>query len=207
MGGSRGKEILETAIRLFREKGYHATSVQDIADQVGLQKGSLYHYITSKEELLARIIAEGLQGYAQALEEIVAQPLPARERFARAVRHHISMIAENLGIYTVFLRERHALTGQQRRLVAASMRHYQALFERTIREGIARGEFRPVSPRLAAMAVFGAGNWLYQWFSPEGRLSAAEVAEAYLDLFLKGLELGPAKREVAGVAATRAEPS
>ncbi|MDQ7794670.1 MAG: TetR/AcrR family transcriptional regulator [bacterium] len=190
MGNGKGQEILETAVRLFRKQGYHATSVQDIADAVGLQKGSLYHYITGKEELLARIIAEGMQGYAQVLEEIVAQPLPARERLARAVRHHVAMIAENLGIYTVFLRERHALTPEQQKLVAESMRRYQALFERTVEEGIEQGEFRAVSPRLAAMLMLGAGNWLYQWFSPEGRLSATEIAEAFLDLFLRGLERG-----------------
>lgn len=188
MTGAKGQEILEEAVRLFRQKGYHATSVQDIADAVGLQKGSLYHYITGKEELLARIVAEGVQGYARALEEILAEPLPARERVARAVRHHVGMIAENLGIYTVFLRERHALTPGQSHLVTGSMRRYQALFERTIEEGIARGEFRAVSPRLAAMAMFGASNWLYQWFSPDGRLPAAEIAEAFIDLFLRGLE-------------------
>ena len=197
MNGAKARAIHDTAVRLFREKGFHATSVQDIADAVGLQKGSLYHYISSKEELLGRIVAEGMLGYAQGLEEILSRPGTARERLERAVRHHVALIAENLAIYTVFLREWHALEPGLRRRVGDSLRRYQSLFERTIEEGIRRGEFRLANPRLTTMAILGAGNWVCHWFSPEGRLTHEDIASSFVELFLCGLET----REVGGTSA------
>ncbi|HCC33610.1 MAG TPA: TetR/AcrR family transcriptional regulator [Clostridiales bacterium] len=203
MNGARAKAIHETAVRLFREKGFHATSVQDIADAVGLQKGSLYHYITSKEELLGRIVAEGMLGYAHGLEQILSRPGTARERLERAVRHHVALIAENTAIYAVFLREWPALEPGLRQRVGDSLRRYQSLFERTIEEGIRRGEFRPANPRLTAMAILGAGNWLCHWFAPGGRLAHEDVAASFVDLFLGGLDAG----EVAGGSARKTKPS
>jgi len=201
--GARAKAIHETAVRLFQEKGFHATSVQDIADAVGLQKGSLYHYISSKEELLGRIVAEGMLGYAHGLEQILSRPGTARERLERAVRHHVALIAENTAIYAVFLREWPALEPDLRQRVGDSLRRYQSLFERTIEEGIRRGEFRPANPRLAAMAILGADNYICHWFTLGGRLTHEDVAASFVELFLCGLDAG----EVAGTSAGETKSS
>ena len=195
-GPNKHAEILESAVRLFQEKGYHATSMQDIADEVGLQKGSLYHYISGKEQLLYEIVHGTISGYTENLREIASSPgESARARLERAVRAHVEAIAANLGMLTIYLREAHALTDQQRLEVNARSDEYYRLFSGLIAEGVRAGEFRRVDNRMAAFAILGACNWVYRWYRPGGRLRPGEIADRFLEVFLRGLMAGedPAK--------------
>ncbi|MHB0884889.1 MAG: TetR/AcrR family transcriptional regulator [Bacillota bacterium] len=187
MNPGKSEEILTAAIRLFQEKGYHATSMQDIADAVGLQKGSLYHHISSKEELLAWIVARALARYVEELQGIVESGRPARERLKEAVQNHIRIIAENLGMLTIFLRESPALTAEQREAEEEGGRRYRQLFERLIAEGVASGDFRAVDPKMAALSIIGACNWTYRWYDPAGALTHREISEQVWDYFYQGL--------------------
>ncbi|MHB8926366.1 MAG: TetR/AcrR family transcriptional regulator [Bacillota bacterium] len=187
MNSGKSEEILAAAIRLFQEKGYHATSMQDIADAVGLQKGSLYHHISSKEDLLAKIITRALARYVEELQGIAGSRRPARERLKEAVQNHIRIIAENLGMLTIFLRESPALTPQQREAEEEGGRRYRQLFEQLIAEGVATGDFRPVDPKITALAIIGACNWTYRWYDPGGKLTHREISELVWSYFYEGL--------------------
>ncbi len=187
MALGKAEDILTAAIQLFQEKGYHATSVQDIADVVGLQKGSLYHYIRGKDDLLAQIITRALGRYVQELQAIVTSNRPARDRLREAVRTHIRIIAENLGMLTIFLRESPALTPEQRASEEEGGKRYRQLFERIIRDGVASGDFREVDPKIAAIAIIGACNWTYRWYDPSGRLDHAQISDLFWDYFYNGL--------------------
>lgn len=183
----RWQEILDAALALFYAQGYHATSMQDLADAVGLQKGSLYHYIRSKEDLLYPLIEQTLEGYVRDLEAIVASGGSAAERLRRAVTAHVERVARFGDMMTVFISEgRHLKPDEQDRVRALSGR-YRRMLEDLIREGADTGEFRTGDPALATMALLGACNWLPQWYRPDGRATPAQIAEEFIKLFLGGL--------------------
>ncbi|MFZ5817255.1 MAG: TetR/AcrR family transcriptional regulator [Bacillota bacterium] len=183
-------EIMQAAIRLFQQKGYHATSMQDIADEVGLQKGSLYHYISGKEDLLVVIIHDALGQYNARLTEIRDLDLPVRQRLELAVRSHLKGIAENLGMLTIFLRESYALNPDQQRTIRQESDRYNRMFEELMAEGIRTGELREMDPKLGTRVVLGACNWFYRWYRPDGAYSIDQMADFFVDLLFKGIEAG-----------------
>lgn len=183
----REQEIRQAALRLFREKGYHATSIQDLARAVGLQKASLYYYFSTKEELLAGIAAEAITRYTGSLEQIATGPGSAREKLQAAIRNHLVTLAAHRDLVTIYLRDSYALTPEQQEPVRREGRRYVELFERIIREGIETGDFASEDPKMAALAVVGACNWFYTWFDEGGRLSPEAIAERFAATFLDGL--------------------
>ena len=191
MSSSRQAEIVAAAIALFQEKGYHATSMQDIANVVGLQKGSLYHYITGKQDLLAMIYQGVISQYNNRLSEIRQLPLPAGQRIEMAIRQHIRIIAEHLGMLTIFLRESYALSPSQRASVQAEISRYNQMFEELYAEGVRNGEVRDLDPKLVTRTVLGACNWLYRWYRPDGKKSIDELADFMVDVLLNGIRVGP----------------
>lgn len=183
-------EIVQAAINLFQQKGYHATSMQDIADAVGLQKGSLYHYISGKEDLLVVIIHDALGSYNARLAEIRVLDLPVRQRLELAVRSHLKGIAENLGMLTIFLRESYALNPDQQRMINEESDRYNQMFEELFTEGIQNGEMRDLDPKFATRVVLGACNWFYRWYRPGGAQSIDEMADFFVDLLFNGIAVG-----------------
>lgn len=184
-------EIMQAAISLFQQKGYHATSMQDLADAVGLQKGSLYHYISGKEDLLVVIIHDALSQYNARLAEIRGLDLPVRQRLELAVKAHLKGIAENLGMLTIFLRESYALNPQQQQMINTESDRYNRMFEELFAEGIATGEMRDLDPRLATRTALGSCNWFYRWYRPEGAQSIDQMADFFVDLLFNGIAAGP----------------
>lgn len=187
MSNNKLAEIVAAATQLFKDQGYHGTSMQDIADAVGLQKGSLYHYITSKEDLLMHIVQEAVDTYVGRLSEIAASSLPPRDKFAAAVRQHLVGIANNLGMLTIFLREVHALTPEQQKLVRRETDRYNKAIEAIFVEGVRDGAFRPLDAGIACRAVLGACNWFYRWYQPDGRLSLDVLADTFVEILFNGI--------------------
>lgn len=184
----RGDEVYAAALRLFRDKGYHATSMQDIAAAVGLTKGSLYHYIGSKEDLLARAFACAMDALLAEVERIAADPaLPPSAQLRQIIAAHVEAVATNLDALTVYLHEWRALAGESLAGVRSQRERYTALVSDVVRRGVGAGEFRTADAGIATLGVLGMCNWLCQWYRPDGRLSAAEVAGHFADLVLGGL--------------------
>lgn len=188
MAGNKQADILSAAIHLFQQKGYHATSMQDIADAVGLQKGSLYHYISGKEDLLVVIIHDVLSQYTARLSEIRSMDLPVRQRLEMAVRFHLHGIADNLGMLTIFLRESYACNEEQQKQIHEESATYNRMFEELFQEGIDAGEIRNMEAKLAARIMLGACNWLYRWYEPDGPKSVGEVADQFVSILFHGVE-------------------
>lgn len=180
-------EIFEAATRIFREKGYHATSMQDIAEAVGLLKGSLYHHISSKHELLLEIFEAGMQEATREIEEIAHADLPPADKLRLAVTRHIELITGNLDQATVFVMEARAMELEQRQRVVAQRDYFDRLFRRIIQEGIDAEVFRPIDATLVTFALMGMHNWLILWYRRDGRLSPQEIAAIFVDLVLNGL--------------------
>ena len=188
---ARREEILAVAGELFRQKGYHATSMQDIADRLQLQRGSLYAHIDSKEELLFEIVDRAAERFLAGIEQAWRAGGSATERLRLALQAHMTVIAEHRDTATVFFHEWRFLRDDLRRQIQAKRDRYEARWRELIADGIARGEFRPVDPRFAALLALSAVNWSYHWYSPAGPLSPAAVADRFAELILDGLRLRP----------------
>jgi TetR/AcrR family transcriptional regulator, cholesterol catabolism regulator len=191
LASNKQAEIMAAAIQLFGQKGYHATSMQDIADAVGLQKGSLYHYISSKEDLLVVIIRDAIAQYNARLAEVRAMDLPVRSKLEMAIRYHLKGIADNLGMLTIFLRESYALNPEQQKLVNEDSARYNRMFEELFQQGVASGEIRNLDPKLASRTVLGATNWFYRWYRPDGARNIEELADFFVDVLFNGIAAGP----------------
>jgi TetR/AcrR family transcriptional regulator, cholesterol catabolism regulator len=196
MSANKYDEIAQAAIRLFQQKGYHATSVQDIADEVGLQKGSLYHYISSKEELLMKIAHQSISSFNRRLEKIIDMEVNFREKLLLAIQTHTTVVAANLQMTTVLLREAFSLGEPHATVIQELTDRYLDLWTRIIDEGIAAGEFKPGNSRLKALAILGACNWLYRWYESNGPLSAEEIGKVFADIFLDGIAYDTPKNQI-----------
>jgi AcrR family transcriptional regulator len=184
----RSEEVYAAALRLFREKGYHATSMQDIAAAVGLYKGSLYHYIGGKDELLARVFERGMGVLLADVERIAADRAGTPSAQLRLiVQAHVEAVANNLDALTVYLHEWRALAGDSLANVRAQHERYTGLVAEIVGRGVRMGEFRAPDVGIATLGLLGMCNWLCQWYTPGGRLTPAEIGARFADLMLDGL--------------------
>ena len=173
---AREEEILAAAARIFRQKGYHGTSVRDIAESVGLLKGSLYHYIRSKEELLARLFDGALEGTVRELETIAAREGSASVRLRDMVRAYVRAVTANLDAVGLYLREARALPPPELSRLRAKRRAMRVLFEDVIGQGVRAREFAGGDEKIAALAILGMCNWIFEWYRPRGRLRPEALA-------------------------------
>jgi TetR/AcrR family transcriptional regulator, cholesterol catabolism regulator len=185
----RRREICRIAARVFYEKSYEGASMQDIAKAVGLTKAGLYHHIGSKDQLLFEIMNYGMDILQETVVDKVKNVADPRERLRQTIAGHIDLIvrARDLEI-TVILHENRSLRGALRRKINARKRQYIQFLEDTIaRVQEQAGGKRQLSPRLAAFALLGMINWLYQWYRADGPVKQVELTQTYLDFFFRGL--------------------
>lgn len=187
----RRTEINEAAARLFFARGYGGTSIQDVADEVGILKGSLYHHIDGKEDLLVAIIDEVHDAAMARLAAAEAMDAPVLERLFWFVRDHTAYNCRNLAHIGVYFREFEHLAGDHRDRVGADRRAYDRFVRTLITDGQAAGEIpATVDARLTANAVLGMTNWVYQWFDPSTD-DADAIAADLADLARHMLTGGP----------------
>jgi AcrR family transcriptional regulator len=184
----RRKQIVQAARTLFREKGYHATTIRDIADMSGVLSGSLYAHIRTKEDLLFEITDEVADHFVHKLETITQSPQPPTEKFRRALAGHITVVAEHLDAASVFSHEWKALSGERKEIIQAKRDRYEQLWADILDEGVASGEFHEEHIRFSRVMTLSVANWLYQWYQPTGVLSAKDVADRMADVILRGLQ-------------------
>lgn len=186
---SRKEAIVDAAAEIFHRKGYHATSIQDIAEEVGMLKGSLYYYIDSKHDLLLEILTDvHTQAFAR-LQEVVDAESSAPDRLRAFIVNHAIYCSNHLTGMGVFLHEYKAVAEPARAAVIEMRDRYETLLRQLIQSGQEDGSFRAdADARLTTKLVLGIVNWLYQWYSPGGRLSAEEIGQAMADMALRGLE-------------------
>src|SRR5919201_2701555 len=182
---SRRLELTRLAARLFAEKGYHGTSVGDLAAAMGVQKGSLYAHIDSKADLLWEVAREGAAAFHAALDEIPDE-LAASEKIRLALRAHLRGVAEQLDVATVFVREWRYLEGERREEILAERRRYEERFRALFREGRELGELRTdLDEGAAALLALSAANWAYTWLE-SGRDTDA-LADRFFAILLDGI--------------------
>jgi AcrR family transcriptional regulator len=182
---TRRRELTRTAARLFAERGYHGTSIGDLAEAMGVQKGSLYAHIDSKQDLLYEATREGAQAFHAALDS-VPEGVPAAERIRLALRAHLRVVAEQLDVATVFTREWRYLEGERALEFLSERRRYEERIRALFREGREVGGLRSdLDDGAAALLVLSAANWAYTWLKPEADTDA--LADRFFALLLDGI--------------------
>jgi AcrR family transcriptional regulator len=182
---TRRSELTREAAKLFARKGYHGTSIGDIADALGVQKGSLYAHIASKEDLLYETMREGATAFHAGLDAIPDE-LPPIEKIRLALRAHLRVVAEQLDVATVFVQEWRYLQGARRDEIVAERRRYEERIRELLREGRELGALRAdLDDGAAALLLLSAANWAYTWLKP-GR-DTDELADRFFELLVDGM--------------------
>jgi AcrR family transcriptional regulator len=187
-GERREQEILQAAADLFFEKGFHATSLEDIAQIVGIRKSGLYHYSQTKDELLFDVLQQGMQILLDELQTICGSKDGSTEKLRRAVENHVRKIDTHRSVMGVILREDRSVSPQRRESYLAMRDAYEGLFRGLVREGVEAGVFRECNPATTTRAILGMCSWLAVWYRPGGPLSPESIAREFMELILKGLE-------------------
>jgi AcrR family transcriptional regulator len=182
---TRRSELTREAARLFAEKGYHGTSIGDLAKALGVQKASLYAHIESKQDLLYETMRDGAAAFHAALDAI-PEDLPAVEKIRLALRGHLRVVADQLDVATVFVREWRYLEGVRRDEILSERRRYEERVRGLFREGRDLGELRSdLDDASAALLALSAANWAYTWIRP-GR-NTDELAERFFFTLIDGI--------------------
>ncbi len=184
MAGRRS-DLTREAARLFAAKGYHGTSTRELAEAMGVQKGSLYAHMESKQDLLWEIAREGAEAFHAALD-VIPEDLPAVDKIRLALAAHLGVIAGQLDVATVFVREWRYLDGERRETFLAERRRYEERIRELFREGRELGELRSdLDEAIAALLFLSAANWAYTWLQA-GR-DTGPLADRFYALLVDGM--------------------
>ena len=179
--------IREAAARLFRDKGYSATSMRDLADAVHLRASSLYNHISSKEEILKDICFENAHRFLATMEEVEQMDASATQKVMALLHLHIRTATEDFTSVTAFNDEWRHLSEPDLSAFKALRKNYEGRFQAIIEAGIRAGEFHSVEPASALHTLFSSMHWLYDWYKPGKKITAEDLEEQMCGLLMKGM--------------------
>lgn len=174
--------LLREAARAFAARGYHNTSLDDVAAALGVTKAALYHYVRSKQEILFECHMMSLDIGDEALRHGRDKGRTGLERLTLVARRYIELITGEMGRMAV-LSEYDALAAESKAIVGQRRDLFEKAMREILREGIADGSIRAVDDKLAVFFFMGAVNWMTRWFRPDGSATGADVAAVFSDLF------------------------
>jgi AcrR family transcriptional regulator len=179
--------VILTAARAFRDRGYHNTSIDDVARVLNVTKPTIYHYVQTKEQLLFECFRAGLKQIMEALETIKESKAPARQRLSVVMTRYAEAMTSEFG-WCMVQAENQDLSADMSKKVRALKSEIDHGIRRLIKEGAVDGSIRKCDAKITAFAVAGAMNWIAYWYRSGDSLTAAEVAERFIELFLLGLQ-------------------
>jgi len=177
-GGTRDR-ILRSAAALFRQRGFNGASMQDLAEEVGITKSSLYHHFPSKQALLSEILANTVERVTPALEAIAESDLPASQRLRQAVGGHVVELIRDRDNVACFIEEGRFLAPDYMQAYIAKRDRYESYFRQIVADGIESGEFLRTDVRLASLAILGMCNWVARWYRTDGDHSPDQIATSF----------------------------
>ena len=180
-------EILEAAAQIFSQKGFHAASMQDIAQAVNLQKASLYYHVSSKQEILLALLDRALDMLIEHMLTVTSQPFPPDIKLRKAMTAYLQDMLEHRDLASVLLLEHRSLEPELHARHIPRRDRFEHLWRDLIQEGLDEDVFCCVDPDLSARALLGVMNWTITWYRPDGRLTPNMIVEQFADLFLNGL--------------------
>jgi AcrR family transcriptional regulator len=184
---SRKEQIIVTAAQLFKQKGYEASSMRDIALVLNIEAASLYHHIKSKEEILELICFTMAQKFLSAIAEVNDIYFNAEEKLRKAILHHVEIITEDINKSAVFLREWRSLPENSLKDFMLLRNHYESEFTHIIENGMQEDIFENVDKKFAVLSILSSVNWINEWYQADGKMNAEEIAKKISDFVMGGL--------------------
>jgi TetR/AcrR family transcriptional regulator, cholesterol catabolism regulator len=192
-GGSKSKsstrleEVLRSATNIFFSKGFHATSIEDVARDVGMLKGSLYYYIKSKDDLLFQLLMAGIEDGDAYIAQQIDVTGDAVEQLERAIRAQIDYIIKNKEPFGLFLHEFDSLSGKRQHKLISVMSRYNSRFVELVRRGQEQGKVMEGEPWIIVNGILGMCNWLYRWYDTDHVSDPEQVKQIFLKMILDGI--------------------
>ncbi len=188
-GEAMKEKLTAVSIQLFEKKGFSETSIQDICDAIGVTKGTFYYYFTSKEELLMDIHKRYIDDMLQRQTEILGDSTSHyRQKLFDMVYMQLHVIEQLGASARVFFREIRHLSEERLAEIVPKRKHFRENLERLLQKGVEAGEFQPdLNVKIVTLGLLGMTNWSYQWFRPDGAMNDREVAEAFVNMVLRGI--------------------
>lgn len=183
---SRRDEILAASAIVFSEKGYRASTIQDIARRMNFTSAALYYYFKSKQDILSEIITRPIMKLIVMAEDVEAGQGSSAEKLHELIRRHITMMLKERDLFSILLRERLELSPEGATRLTELEEMYYIKVRAMIRDGTRAGVLRPVNPKVAALAMIGMVNWVLRWYRDSRDYSPTEIAEMMFDIFYNG---------------------
>lgn len=189
MNLSRKEQVIRKAAELFREKGYAASSMRDLAHKLGIEAASLYSHIKSKEEILRNLCFDMATEFRKSLEEVEKKNVSASEKLKLGIIGHIQVMAKDLTASAVFMNEHRHLSQPYLRDFLLLRINYINRFKSIIEQGIKSGEFKEnIDTKLSVMTLFSSLNWMPQWYDPDGAIDSVDIGQQLSEMLINGLK-------------------
>jgi AcrR family transcriptional regulator len=185
---SRKQQIEEKATVLFQERGYAATSMRDLAQDLGIEAASLYSHIKSKEEILQKICFRMAAEFFSAWQDVELENSSQAAKMEKAMIAHVKVITKDTDASAVFFNEWRHLSEPFLGDFLAMRDDYEGRFKKILRDGMAAGEFKIVDEKFMMLTILSSLNWTHNWYKPEGNLTPEEIGKRLSGLLLNGLK-------------------
>ncbi len=181
-------QILDAAAQIFRLKGYHATSMSDIAGAVNLQKASLYHHVSGKQEILLELLDQALELLTEEISRVSKnEALLPDEKLRQMSLAYLKALTDHVDLASVLLLEHRSLEPELHARHVPNRDRFEALWRDVVDEGMQSGVFCCTETDMTVRTLLGAMNWTITWFNPKGELKIEDIADQIAALFLNGL--------------------
>lgn len=182
------EQIISAAGRLFSQKGYHATSIREIAEASGILSGSLYAHIRSKEDLLYDIVGDVAISFLNSIDSVLSVQHTPVEKLREALRSHVRTVASHMDAATVFFNDWRMLSDVRRTRIEKLRDAYEKKWVSILHEGMQQGVFRETDETFLRLLLLSAGNWVYQWYRPDGSCAPDEIADQFFHMIVHGIQ-------------------
>ena len=181
------KEIHGVVARLFAHRGYHHTSLREIARELGMNQSSLYHYFTSKEDVLFRLMNDAMDDVLERLEEICASALSAEDTLKRVLHSYIRSYAGDQERLILLVNEMNSLTETNRLILVEKQRQYVQLIKSILKELVDENKMKEIDASVATFAFFGMVHYTIKWYHEDGPITLDELAKLFVEIFTMGI--------------------
>jgi AcrR family transcriptional regulator len=182
---NRKIEIIDRALKLFAKNGYHSTTLDQVAANIGVTKATLYYYFRSKEEIIRAILKRSVNRMEKAVE-LGKSSLSAKDKLCQFIQYHVEFSADNAELARVTFEQINALPKKTRDAIKRKQREVMKTLERILEQGIRDKSFDAADIKIVSFAIIGLCNWTYHWYKPDGRLTPQQISKIYINLLEKG---------------------
>jgi TetR/AcrR family transcriptional regulator, cholesterol catabolism regulator len=182
---NRKSEIIGAAVKLFAEEGYHSTTLDKVAADIGVSKATLYYYFRNKEEIIRAILNRSLDRMKQTLE-IKKASLSTTEKLRQFIEYHVVFGADDAELAKITFEQLNILPKRSREVLKRKQREIVDFLQDLLQQGNNEGTIKVSNTKIAAFAIIGMCNWTYHWYKPEGKLTPQQISELYVNLIENG---------------------